>query len=290
MDGITKFQYLNSFIYYIIMFVCPVTFINPCGEGLNLMSHYIYGAYTALTIICEVFIVLQIERKINNPNILKFNKWHFVELIMGLVARFDTYLDVCFFVLLLECDQWNLYYPVGALIFLYVTYPFYSLWRLSGLTKSFKHTLPKIERNCDLSFIRENMLLATVLDSFCVDNSTEICKKAVPFGRQMGIWTLATQDGPQYLIHLLFMFVIHTEISHSETTVIMSLIVSSIAIQISIFNCIMCAQNEFDPILLELEMKSRREKASKRELMLESKKEQLKRKMLLSQRGSSVAQ
>lgn len=134
MDGITKFQYGNSVIYYIIMFVCPVIFINPCGAGLNAMSHYIYGAYTLLTIISEVLIVLQIERKINNPNILEFNKWHFVELMMGLVARTDTYLDVCFFVLLFECDQWNLYYPVGALIFLYITYPFYSLWRLSGLT------------------------------------------------------------------------------------------------------------------------------------------------------------
>lgn len=133
------------------------------------------------------------------------------------------------------------------------------------------------------------MLLATVLDSFCIDNSTEVCKKAIPFGRTMGIWTLATQDGPQYLIHLLFIWVIKTRVEHYEVTVIMSLIVSSIAIQISIFNCIMCSQNEFDPILLELEMKKRREKASKREAMLEQKKELLKRKMALSDKGNGMA-
>lgn len=102
------------------------------------------------------------------------------------------------------------------------------------------------------------MLLATVLDSFCINNNIEICKRPVPFGRIMGIWTLATQDGPQYLIHLLFMFVIPTDISHTELTVLMSLIVSTFAMQISIFNCIMCSPNEFDPILLQMEFKRRK--------------------------------
>ena len=74
------------------------------------------------------------------------------------------------------------------------------------------------------------------------------------------------------------MFVIVTNVDHFETTIIMSLIVSSIAIQISIFNCIMCAQNEFDPILLELEMKKRREAAVKKE-NLQKDKDDFKRKL-----------
>ena len=57
---------------------------------------------------------------------------------------------------------------------------------------SFNHTLPKIEKNCDHCFIREQMLIATVLDSFCIDNNVSICKKNISFGRTMGIWTLAT--------------------------------------------------------------------------------------------------
>ena len=74
------------------------------------------------------------------------------------------------------------------------------------------------------------MMLATVLDSFCIDNNTEICKKPVPFGRIMGIWTLLTQDGPQYVIHLFFLFFVHNEVSHYDTTVVMSLVVSTFAI------------------------------------------------------------
>jgi hypothetical protein len=52
------------------------------------------------------------------------------------------------------------------------------------------------------------------------------------------------------LIHLIFLFFLDSHISHSETTVVLSLIVSTFAIHISVFNIVMCTQNEFDPILL----------------------------------------
>ena len=100
MSGMTYILYLNSFVYYIIMFVCPITFVEECGGGLNNISHLIYAAYSFVTIILEVALVLRIERRIKNKNILKLNKWHIVELIMGQIARFDTYLDVCFWILL----------------------------------------------------------------------------------------------------------------------------------------------------------------------------------------------
>lgn len=196
MDGITRALYLNSAVYYFIMFVCPIAFVQECSFGVSMISHYIFAIYSILTMLMEICIVLRIERKINNPNILSFNKWHAMELLMGQIARFDTYLDVCFFVLLLECDDFFIAIPVALLCLLYISFPLQRMWKLRKIKNDFGHTLPKIERNCNLAFMRENMLLATVLDSFCIDNSTEVCKKAVSFGRTMGIWTLATQDGP----------------------------------------------------------------------------------------------
>ena len=54
------------------------------------------------------------------------------------------------------------------------------------------------------------------------------------------------------------MLYISNHVSHSELTVVMSLIVSGcFALPISLFNIIMCVPNEFDPILLELELKKR---------------------------------
>jgi hypothetical protein len=100
MDQMTSLLYLNSFVYYIIMFVCPVVFVEECNGGINMISHYIYVAYSLATIWMEVWCVLKIQGRIKNENILKFNKWHAMEIFMGLIARFDTYLDVCFFCML----------------------------------------------------------------------------------------------------------------------------------------------------------------------------------------------
>jgi len=117
---------------------------------------------------------------------------------MGQVARFDTYLDVCFLSLLWQCQVWNLVIPVGVFIIIYITYPLYSMLVLKRWHKDtrFKHIQPNIERCCKLAFIRENMLIATVLDSFCIKNNNEVCSINLTFGRAMASWTMLTQDGP----------------------------------------------------------------------------------------------
>ena len=101
MNRVTFLLYFNSIVYYVIMFVCPFIFVNECGNGMSRVSHIIYGAYSLWASIMEITTVLWIQKKLKNPNLLKFNKWHLVELLMGQIARFDTYLDVCFLSLLL---------------------------------------------------------------------------------------------------------------------------------------------------------------------------------------------
>ena len=90
---------------------------------------------------------------------------------------------------------------------------------------------------------------------------------------------MTTQDGPQYLIHMLFLFFIKSNIDHAELTVIMSLVVSTIAVGISIFNIVMCTPNEFDPIILQLEFQRRQEIVSMQNQKLDKMKENFKKKM-----------
>ena len=73
--------------------------------------------------------------------------------------------------MLFRCQSWDLVIPIGSLILIYISFPIYTLYKLSTLKQTFNHAMPKIERNCNISFIRENMLVATVLDSFCIDNN-----------------------------------------------------------------------------------------------------------------------
>jgi hypothetical protein len=59
---------------------------------------------------------------------------------------------------------------------------------------------------------------------------------------------------------MIFLFVLHSPIPHSDATVILSLVTSLIAINVSLFNVIMSKPNGFDPILLEIELKKRNER------------------------------
>jgi hypothetical protein len=122
------------------MFVCPFVFINPCGEGLNMTSHYIYGTYAISNFIFELGVVCVVQRKIHDKSIIDLNVWHIVELFFGQIAKLDTYLCVCFLSLVSVCDMWFLVIPVIIFIALTLVFPIYMLISTMFVKKSLLHT------------------------------------------------------------------------------------------------------------------------------------------------------
>jgi len=259
MTPITIILYVNALIFYGICFICPFAFKKHCGKGIDPASHYIYGIYSLLNLVMEVVLAVRIQRLVNNESILKLNKWHWVELLMGQIARLDLYTDICFLVLLVECHEDRIAIPVASFLGVMLIYPFYMIFKLMRVNRDLNHTLPKIERNCKLGFIRENLLLAVVLDSFCITNFAQVFTTQIVFPRVMGLVTLFLQDIPQLTIHLIFLFAFHTHIPHFEFTVVFSLVATLFAIQVSLFNVIVSKPNDFDPLLLQIELKKRKE-------------------------------
>ena len=142
--------------------------------------------------------------------------------------------------------------------FIYPT--FMLLKKLKMPAKHLQHTMPYMEANNFLSFVRENMLLATVVDSFCINNTVSFSKHAnkgkgihVTYGRLMGTLTFFLQDFPQFSIHAYFkvhpyVFAyppVHYHLK-AQTLLLISMIVSGIAVCISCFNMIMCVENIFN--------------------------------------------
>ena len=87
------------------------------------------------------------------------------------------------------------------------------------------------------------MLLATVLDSFCINNSFYFAGRPVVFGKLMGFISFFTQDFPQLTIHVLFKIVIISKAQKklkTQTLLLVGMIMSSFAILISFFNMVMC--------------------------------------------------
>ena len=130
--------------------------------------------------------------------LLDFNRWHVVELFMGQIARLDTFMDFLFIVIIMdgghELKWWLMissFYMASNLIF-----PIFMLIKMAKMKdekNQLKHTMPYMEANNFLSFLRENMLLATVIDSFCINNTVTVFKMCndkqgynVVFGKLMG--------------------------------------------------------------------------------------------------------
>lgn len=130
MKPVGSVLYIMAVIYYFIMFFCPLYFVRECGYGLDIKSHLIYVIYAICNVIVESIIVFWIQVRISNKALLRFNKWHFIELALGTIAKFDTYLDVAFLSLTIACGDWHLAGPITAFILLMILYPLYRLYTL----------------------------------------------------------------------------------------------------------------------------------------------------------------
>lgn len=184
---------------------------------------------------------------------------------MGSVARTDTFLDICFVHIIANCWETYIHWliPAGSFAVINLLFPFYMLMKL--FFNDFGNALiqPYLESTCFAAFIRENMLVATVLDSLCINNSFYFLGKNLVYGKLMGYVSFFTQDFPQLIIHVLFKLVIISEAQYKLKTqklLKFGMMVSALANVISIFNMVMCSLNEFDPVTLQEEMIKRANK------------------------------
>ena len=106
--------------------------------------------------------------------------------------------------------------------------------------------------------MRENMLIGTVLDSFCMGNYHHICGKDIVLGKIAAVGNFALQDFPQTIIHVLFLYIDKShKVDHNDWTISTGLFVSCIALVFALWNACMFSENAFDPVVLELELMDR---------------------------------
>lgn len=139
MPGVKKMLYFWTVVYYVIVIILPFFFDHyQCEKTFSNWLFIIYGIYLFLTSIWEIYVVLQIQRLLNDKTLLHFNKWHVVELFMGAIARTDTFLDICFIHILTNC--WDIYVPwiIPTLSFASINllFPIYMLFKLIRNDKS----------------------------------------------------------------------------------------------------------------------------------------------------------
>ena len=176
-------------------------------------------------------------------------------------------MDFLFIIIIIDCEWHFKYFLIPSSLFMFTNlcFPLFMLTKIAFKKKShLEHTMPYMESNNFLSFLRENMLLATVIDSFCINNCLSFWKSYknkhgqkgvhVAFGRLMGGLSFFLQDFPQFTIHACFKIFYSDPIHYKlkkEPVLLISMFVSGAAVLISLFNLVMCVENEFDPVDLE---------------------------------------
>jgi hypothetical protein len=118
------------------------------------------------------------------------------------------------------------------------------------------------------------MMIATILDSFCINNYESLFGYNICFSKIVGMNTFFIYDLPQVCIHLYFMlFYPSHKIPHNDLTVELSLISSVLAVPNSFFNTMASHPNYFDPRLLEFEL-IKKQNHKKDQLMIQDIKEE----------------
>ena len=140
MPAVTMWMYINAFVYYLIIIVVPFVFVKPCGKGMKMTAHIIYMVYSFINMIFELGMVMYMQAKIKDPDVLRINVWHIIELFFGQVARVDTYLCVCFLALVQKCHIDYVAIPVAVFVCLQLIYPAYILFSLMKLKTDLSHT------------------------------------------------------------------------------------------------------------------------------------------------------
>jgi hypothetical protein len=98
MPTVKRHLYVWTVVYYLIMLALPTVALgyDKCFFEFEVWIFIVYGVYLVLCAVWEIWVVLKIQRIINNRDLLHFNKWHVVELFMGAIARTDTFIDILF--------------------------------------------------------------------------------------------------------------------------------------------------------------------------------------------------
>lgn len=94
--------------------------------------------------------------------------------------------------------MWEWVIPAGTFILLHQLPGLFIIGSnlLSSKSDPLYHSQPKIEKNAQLCLMRENMLLATVLDSVCISNYRSVCGKDIVIGKICALNNFFFQDLP----------------------------------------------------------------------------------------------
>lgn len=224
-DGFIFLFFLTNFCLQIFLALfLPIYYVSEqCGGGQDWNSHIIYGAYLVVTFFFELIFLIQSRRKIISNIIEKDLKREefmndMINLVGGILLRFDTYTDVCFLTIAYKCNTDKIFFASLIVVIIKLIVKFIQNIRtLYKLIKSIrKHQkIDCLNLYAKLCCFQSMPLTNDILDRYCPGNAKRInhilCKK-LRHSIYLNIFILdsllkfALEDIPQTILQSLFLF------------------------------------------------------------------------------------
>ena len=217
--------FLVNFILQIFLALfLPIYYVSDkCGGGQDWNSHIVYGVYLGFTLCFEFCFLMASRKKIISNLYEKDLKREVIvndalNLIGGVLLRFDTYTDVCFLTIAYQCNTDKIFW--ASLIVVIVKVIVKSVQNLRTLHKLLKRIRKKQKMDClnlyaKLCCFQSMPLTNDILDRYCPGNAKRIhhilCKK-LNHSIYLNVFILdsllkfALEDIPQTILQSLFLF------------------------------------------------------------------------------------
>jgi len=182
--------FFNFFVQFFLALFLPIYYVSEkCGGGQDWNSHIIYGIYLGFTLFFEFCFLVASRKKIISNLYEKDLKREVIvndalNLIGGVLLRFDTYTDVCFLTIAYQCNTDKIFW--ASLIVVIVKVIVKSIQNIRTLFKLLKKIRKQQKMDClnlyaKLCCFQAMPLINDILDRYCPGNAKRIhhilCKK-----------------------------------------------------------------------------------------------------------------
>ena len=224
-DYLIFFMFTLNFIaqIFLAIFLPPYFIMDECGDGQRWTSHIVYGCYLGVTLFVELCFLIASRKKILSTVIEKDLQREvfindIINLIGGVLLRFDTYTDVCFITIAHQCHTGKIL--LASLIVVIVKIIVKMVQNIRTLYKLFKKIRRNQKMDClnlyaKLCCFQSMPLTNDILDRYCPGNAKKIhhilCKK-LHHAIYLNIFILdsllkfSLEDIPQTILQSLFLF------------------------------------------------------------------------------------
>lgn len=228
---VTVFIYLSVFFFYLTALLIPLTEGDSCKNGHSDSTFFYYNIYAVMSAVFELVMILYLQRRVDDGEILQVNKFHLVKIVTGQLGRADFFTDVLFVTQIYWCD-YDALLAVGVLCLFFSS--FYQLIMFFKLMrKDEKQLLENIERNCKLAYISEHHALAVILDSFSLSNFQAVGEKTITVPKIMSSIKSLVEDLPQFLIQVVYILV-YSDSKSNQTGVVISILLGLFSFGMSV--------------------------------------------------------